>query len=222
MYYKSDLYIIFHRFLLTNKFSQDHLENFFSVIRSRLGSNNNPSAFQLLHLMRKIMVGRVNVSFSSGTNCEPSFELSIPKLPCPKNMKDDEIALTEAYEDDVINLDNLNLSNYTNNIVVYIAGFVVKKLRKSLKCSLCISALVETSDTRPQFSEFLDLKNRGGLVVPSSDVSKICTWTERVVRHETQLQPIFGDPQLRKRLCIKTMNLIISENLFGGLSPHSS
>lgn len=34
-------------YILTYNFSQDHLELFFSTVRSRCGSNNNPSALQL-------------------------------------------------------------------------------------------------------------------------------------------------------------------------------
>jgi hypothetical protein len=41
------------RYLLTYKLQQDHLENFFSAIRSRGGYNNNPSAYQFEHAIRR-------------------------------------------------------------------------------------------------------------------------------------------------------------------------
>ena len=43
------------KYILTYKFSQDHLELFFSVVRSRGGSNNNPSAVQLRATSEKLL-----------------------------------------------------------------------------------------------------------------------------------------------------------------------
>ncbi|VEN54857.1 unnamed protein product [Callosobruchus maculatus] len=43
-------------FVLTYKFSQDHLEIFFSAIRSRGGNNNNPTAFQFEHIYKRLLI----------------------------------------------------------------------------------------------------------------------------------------------------------------------
>jgi DNA transposase THAP9 len=40
-------------YLLTYKLLQDHIENFFSAVRSCGGYNNNPSAYQFEHAVRK-------------------------------------------------------------------------------------------------------------------------------------------------------------------------
>lgn len=40
------------KYLLTYKLSQDHLEVFFSALRSRGGFNNNPSAYQFRNAYR--------------------------------------------------------------------------------------------------------------------------------------------------------------------------
>lgn len=39
----------FYKYILTYKFSQDHVELLFSKIRSRHGYNNNPNALQFQH-----------------------------------------------------------------------------------------------------------------------------------------------------------------------------
>lgn len=44
------------KFILTYKLNQDHLEMFFSAIRSRCGFNNNPSALQFRTAYRRLLV----------------------------------------------------------------------------------------------------------------------------------------------------------------------
>jgi hypothetical protein len=43
-------------YLLTYKFSQDHLELFFCSLRSRFGANNNPSAREFQHAYRRLLI----------------------------------------------------------------------------------------------------------------------------------------------------------------------
>ncbi|CAK9291650.1 unnamed protein product [Gordionus sp. m RMFG-2023] len=47
------------KYLLTYKTSQDHLELFFSCLRSRGGFNNNPSAYQLRSAIRGVMIAKM-------------------------------------------------------------------------------------------------------------------------------------------------------------------
>ena len=42
-----------HKYLLTHKLSQDHLEIFFSCVRARGGFNNDPNALQIKYAFRK-------------------------------------------------------------------------------------------------------------------------------------------------------------------------
>lgn len=55
------------------------------------------------------------------------------------------------------------LSLLTQNIIVYIGGFVVKKLKKLIKCSVCIEAIEEISSATIDDSNFelINSKNRG-------------------------------------------------------------
>jgi len=55
-------------FLLTYKISQDHLEIFFSVIHSRGGFNNNPTALQFESSFKRLLV-HTEIMTSSGANC---------------------------------------------------------------------------------------------------------------------------------------------------------
>ena len=56
------------KYLLTYKYSQDHVELLFSCIRSRGGWNNNPSSFQLKYALRKMLL-RNAVTASKYANC---------------------------------------------------------------------------------------------------------------------------------------------------------
>lgn len=64
------------KFLSFYKFSQDHLEYFFSSIRSKGGFNNNPTAFQFQSAYKKLVVHGEIKSITSG-NCIPLEEIKI-------------------------------------------------------------------------------------------------------------------------------------------------
>ncbi|KAG8176821.1 hypothetical protein JTE90_003449 [Oedothorax gibbosus] len=66
-----------------------------------------------------------------------------------------------------------NLGELSQNIVNYIAGYVVKMAERELACEECIAAL----QGDPSSSNCLDLlmrKTRGGLIFPSKGVITIC------------------------------------------------
>ncbi|XP_065324717.1 uncharacterized protein LOC135931493 isoform X3 [Gordionus sp. m RMFG-2023] len=54
-----DFIQIIDQYLLTYKTSQDHLELFFSCLRSKGGFNNNPSAYQLRSAIRGVMIAKM-------------------------------------------------------------------------------------------------------------------------------------------------------------------
>lgn len=92
-----------------------------------------------------------------------------------------------------------SLSLYVENVTVYIAGCVVRKLVSKLKCDDCRSTLtragnLEGLDQKDNFA-LLHQKNRGGLILPSTDVAVICKLCERVCR---SLLHINGDDATHK------------------------
>lgn len=56
------------QFLLTYKLSQDHLEMFFSAVRSRGGFNNNPTAFQFESAYKRLLV-HCEIKSPDSANC---------------------------------------------------------------------------------------------------------------------------------------------------------
>lgn len=56
------------KYMLTYKLSQDHLETFFSALRSRGGFNNNPSAKQFEYSYKRLLIHHQITAAESG-NC---------------------------------------------------------------------------------------------------------------------------------------------------------
>ncbi|EFN79710.1 THAP domain-containing protein 9, partial [Harpegnathos saltator] len=56
-------------FLMTYKISQDHIETFFSAIRSRGGFNNNPTAWEFKTVFKHLLV-KTDIRILYNTNCQ--------------------------------------------------------------------------------------------------------------------------------------------------------
>lgn len=181
------------------------MENFFSVIRSRLGSNNNPTALELQRVLRRILVGRVDASLAKGTNCE-SDNTTLPQV-SSQNVTDCN--------------DLIELNHYCENITCYIAGYVVKKIQQSYKCKTCIAyiAYQENKCNKPVNDEFIILKSKGGLTTPARDVEAICSMTEKILRGITGGKPKFN-VDIKNLVLVKTLNALPINLLFRNLENH--
>ncbi|CAG4961114.1 unnamed protein product [Colias eurytheme] len=73
------------------------------------------------------------------------------------------------------------LTEFSQEVTIYIAGFIVKKLKKQIKCYDCILALQSTE----KLSRLIALKDVGGLNYPSTDTVNICVYSEKEVTKES-------------------------------------
>lgn len=95
------------------------------------------------------------------------------------------------------------LSPYVENVVKYIAGFVVKKiLSNSSVCSVCSRQLTTDSED----AVLIKIKNRGPLLFPSEDVCKICLVAERVFRQNLHI--IFVETNVKEFLKLQVLRNI--------------
>ena len=112
-------------YLCTYKLSQEPLEHFFGLIRTRFGANNNPTPYQFRNTFRKLLLGVTDsiVEFGNVVLQETSeFVALIPSV----MDKVDYIYETYDFEElDVEKLKTYELSQFKSDIVDYIAGFVV-------------------------------------------------------------------------------------------------
>ncbi|KAL4155993.1 hypothetical protein QTP88_000028 [Uroleucon formosanum] len=156
---------------------QDHIEMLFSAIRAKGGFNNNPTVSQFEAAYKSIIV-HSEIKSSSSANCMALDDTTILTVSSSNiKVKDTQSELLDllcvAGTDDLEN-DNLvsvyQHSNFINDVVACIAGFVVRKIKK--KTILCDTCAVEI-EVGSSESKLLDRKNRGGLIKPSHDVLQI-------------------------------------------------
>lgn len=178
---------------MTYKFSQDHLELLFGIIRLRLGCNDNPNVSQFRTSMKKILL-KNDLRPSSAGNCalfDPIpggiFDMCIRK----RMIRGKKVELqftTEVYDlQDAPVYVKISLRNeiLRDNILFYVSGFISKKLAVKVTCQSCTDALFasESDHTYATSYELLTrFKNRGGLHIASSDVFQVVRETERQLR----------------------------------------
>lgn len=155
------------KYVLSYKFSQDHLELFFNGIRRSCGWNNNPTSVQFIYIYRR-MLAHAGVAPSSQGNC----------------INFDQIEDTSADPLEECQLETERLSPCITNVCAYIAGHVVRSLLPKLSCVDCKEGMLSlnVAELDPCDRHLLVLKNNGGLTIPSRDVVKLVKVTESVFR----------------------------------------
>ncbi|KAF0732019.1 Uncharacterized protein FWK35_00033292, partial [Aphis craccivora] len=118
------------QFILSYKFSQDHIEMLFSAIRAKGGFNNNFTVAQFEAAYKSIIV-HVEVKSPSSANSMALDDTSILRVSSTKNKTDNSqselldllcSAGTDMEEDDNI-ITLYRHGEFIDDIVSYIAGF---------------------------------------------------------------------------------------------------
>ena len=119
------------KYLRTYKFSQDHIELMFGLIRRRGGWNNNPTSKQFSFAYRSIL-SHIGVIASNSGNVIPldSTELLTIETHSQnsdhlsgEDIVDDQVLVEHSY---AARLPSLNI--LVSNVCAYIAGFVIRKI----------------------------------------------------------------------------------------------
>ncbi len=180
-------------YVLTYKFSQDHLELFFGAIRSSGGFNNNPTAQQFTAAYKRLLL-RSSIQGQNG-NCQKQDNTDILEAigdsykAKNQTVTVDDAAVIRKYDleensqyqaddDDFSDAPTIStLSEFKTAAVSYIASYVVQMVQRKITCSTCSEAL--GSKQHNSQSSFITLKDRGGLIKPTTSVINICLETER-------------------------------------------
>ncbi|KAL4103319.1 hypothetical protein QTP88_018696 [Uroleucon formosanum] len=117
---------------------QDHIEMLFSAIRAKGGFNNNPTVSQFEAAYKSIIV-HSEIKSSSSANCMALDDTTILTVSSSNiKVKDTQSELLDllcvAGTDDLENDNLLSVyqhSNFINDVVACIAGFVVRKIKKN-------------------------------------------------------------------------------------------
>lgn len=175
--------------VLTFRFSQDHLETFFSCIRSMNGCNNNPNTEQFAAAYRKLLLHN-EIKSSADANCRQS-DVNIltvssrrPKLTenngteyyGTENAVDDEINLLN-YEE-TLTLDYVE-DSLQNHAITYIASSIEKKVVKIIKCQECIQVIEENDKSCDSFVE----RKSTEIIIkqPCDSTVKICKISDKIL-----------------------------------------
>ena len=169
------------RFLLTNRLNQDCVENLFSTIRAKGAQRDNPDAGQFRAAFRQVMVDMVMIP-NKGGNCEEDVDKFIctledinksasPSLaPTPE-----EPSITDTIPWSVKSIlsactlptkDKESLTYHETNVLAYIAGYIVHKIKGKV-CSSCTEKLLGIADTNNPSHDLIEKKSYGGLIIPS-------------------------------------------------------
>jgi len=206
-------------FILTYKFSQDHLEMLFSAIRAKGGFNNNPTVSQFEAAYKSIII-HSEIKSSSNANCMALDDTTILRVSSSNiKVKDTQPELLDllcvAGTENLETTDLLYVyqhSNFINDVVAYIAGFVVRKIKKTILCDTCAAEIeIESSE-----SKLLDRKNHGGLIKASSDVIELCKISERTIRHFKAIDK----SNVVNKITLEAMKYININKYFTNLSIH--
>ena len=230
------------KYVLTYKMSQDHLELFFSAVRSRGGWNNNPSVVQFKAAWKRLLSHQQLKEVTSGncaaqlncplllvSSCLAKHEITDVATATTLRLNDTmrELCLVDCvqYDDSTVQMSLQSLSLFVENVVVYIAGFVVRNLLKRLHCSVCKAALFNSLNTdTSQCADFglLNVKNRGGLVSPSGDVVRLCKVSESHFRsHMGPSEKPVATTNLQDLLTCGVLQSFIGADIFTGLTDHT-
>lgn len=222
------------KYLPVYKISQDHLELLFGHIRAHGGCNNNPTPRQFQAIYKKLLVKTELRDVDNG-NCTSLENIAI--LTCSSAVENINITIDprdrDQAADDVHELyqmavfedqiDTLlqNMSNFTSQVICYIAGFVIHKLFKSLKCETCISALI-ANDTQNENYLFIKQKDKGGLIYPANDVITICKRMEFIIKNEilNGNKIIMTTKNIKQKLTSMALPYFIGVKLFSDIEYH--
>lgn len=209
------------KYLLAFKFSQDHLETLFSVIRSRGGFNNNPNCAQFTTAFKRLLI-RNELASSLNSNCLSDgarishTEAINSSIRTNKTTCQSRLPLEEEDEVDVVNINTdcpEQLSEYAKDVVIHVAGYVERHLKKTIKCPHCLACL-STKDI--VYGTLIIIKNQGKLVYPQQNIYKICKLAEQEIRCAN-----IKDKNFFSRLSIKILRSVSSSHIFCNVK-HSS
>ena len=180
------------QYILTYRFSQDHIELLFNKICHKCGWNNNPNVLQFMHALRRLLKRNslkhriLGTELISMMHCVSQMDYLVSLQSRISTKKPQLITMTMkrmnySWERMLIQLDHESSSELQDNVLYYISGFVVRALISKLKCKEYIGELLlDPSDPHALkvtdyliHAKFTCFKQKGGLILPSPGVLKI-------------------------------------------------
>ncbi|KAJ8714306.1 hypothetical protein PYW08_007926 [Mythimna loreyi] len=223
------------KFIPMHKISQDHIEIFFSVIRSHGGYNDNPTARQLEAIYKKLLIHTELHATSTGTNCIPLEKITI--LNCTSAIeKINKSVIIRGDEDELqppIAIGGCNslknedilediesqvfISPFGEKVIEYIAGFSAFSALKTLKCATCMRGLLGPVNKESLIFQ----KSRGYLIYASQPVIDLCRICEKEIRKNLNDKNQFHPKITAQFIVTKALKHFLGKELFPNIAYHT-
>jgi hypothetical protein len=164
------------RFVLTSRFNQDVVENWFSCVRGKGRNNDSRTTLEYESASKSITVNWLLESPERGSNCELDFDrfiglvnksfdhktssdstLNLPRPDVLDETTNDAVddkknaecsdGFTDVFEFTSDWSQMFSLTDVDSNVVCYIAGYICAKLNKKLSCVDCTTAYIASQET---------------------------------------------------------------------------
>ncbi|XP_032095670.1 DNA transposase THAP9 [Sapajus apella] len=210
-------------YLLTYKFSHDHLELFLKMLRQVLVTSSSPTclAFQKAYHNLETRYTFQDEVFLSKVSI---FDISVARrkdlaLWAVQRQYGVSVTKTLFHEDGIcqdwsncsLSEALLDLSDNRKNLIRY-AGYVADKLSALLTCEDCITALYASDLKASKIGSLLFVKKKNGLHFPSESLCRVINICERVLRTHSRMA-IF-------ELIPKQRELYLQQKILCELSGH--
>ena len=192
------------------------------------GHNNNPTTVQFQSAMKRLIVKQCIApsKFANTMDIECSSSVFALKWSRRTSSMIDvgsnenlDLSLESCNEGTSAGLTHC-LPMIQSNIIYYIAGFIVRQLAGSVKCPECSDLLTNNQlatvqDDHAQycmsFTGLLDVKNKGGLIQPSSYVYEALVFAERQFHANVSRYPS-STPKLLSKLIIGALTSVYEQS----------
>ncbi len=162
-------------------------------IRGKGGFNNNPDTAQLRASLRKLLMKNdvtcsinANCLALEASNCSSIIDIKASQRSAPlvdacpaeaDDLSDDELLL-------FLQMQATSLTELQKAVVGYMAGHLIRKLRKRLECATCVMALYNSKLDQTDFPHLrlIHSKQRGGLLLPAKTVVLLVQVCEKLFR----------------------------------------
>ncbi|XP_001086766.2 DNA transposase THAP9 isoform X1 [Macaca mulatta] len=210
-------------YLLTYKFSHDHLELFLNMLRQVLVTSSSPTcmAFQKAYhnletrykFQDEVFLSKVSIFDISVARRKDLALWTVQRqygVSVTKTLFHEE-GICQDWSNCSLSEALLDLSDHRRNLICY-AGYVANKLSALLTCEDCITALYASDLKASKIGSLLFVKKKNGLHFPSEGLCRVINICERVVRTHSRMA-IF-------ELVPKQRELYLQQKILCELSGH--
>jgi hypothetical protein len=202
-------------YLCLRKCNQDHVENLHSLIRGNSGHNDHPMSQFYISALRILACSFQTtelLALSDSSNCEADddhvFLDTIPSLntvtECSDACRAPVECVGDASGDNVINVSGIEnlppapvhvVDPIEENVIIYIAGYVIRKLNTPKACSECIDLCLTNSVSAKHALVSLKEFKAGCMYKVSAAIAFLCIQFEKHFQSSTMTKLPYPHPR---------------------------